>query len=89
MIIWPAYLDSRKSRSQGRRVPLEYAVESPSASEILRAAKKLQLEARMESDKSYPSSWWESSGRVIVEYEGSKGELLIKLARLLRSSKKN
>lgn len=89
MIIWPAYLDSRKSRSQGRRVPLEYAVESPSASEILRAAKKLHLEARMESEKSYPASWWESSGRVLVEYEGSKRELLIKLAMLVRSSKKN
>ncbi|WP_238337971.1 signal recognition particle subunit SRP19/SEC65 family protein [Methanothermobacter sp. THM-1] len=70
-------------------MPLEYAVESPTASEILRAAKKLQLEARMESDKSYPPSWWESSGRVLVEYEGSKRELLIKLARLVRSSKKS
>ncbi|HOQ18028.1 MULTISPECIES: signal recognition particle subunit SRP19/SEC65 family protein [Methanothermobacter] len=88
LIIWPAYLDSRKSRSEGRRVPLEYAVESPTASEILRAARKLQLEASMESDRAYPPSWWESSGRVVVEYNGKKSELLPKIARLVRSSRK-
>ncbi|MDI6702484.1 signal recognition particle subunit SRP19/SEC65 family protein [Methanothermobacter wolfeii] len=88
MIIWPAYIDSRKSRSEGRRIPLEDSVEAPSSGEILRALRKLQLDARMESDKSYPASWWESSGRVIVEYDGRKKDILLKVARLIKSQKK-
>ena len=68
-MIWPVYIDSKKSRNEGRKVSMKYAVSSPKLTEISRAARKLNMNPKIEDDKSYPGSWWENSGRVIVERE--------------------
>ncbi|MBQ6627777.1 MAG: signal recognition particle protein Srp19 [Methanobrevibacter sp.] len=74
--IWPQYLDKNLSLSQGRKVSMEYAVSEPSISDIERALKRLGLTYNTQKDKSYPGKWYENSGRVLVEWEDSKLELL-------------
>jgi len=64
--LWPAYFDSARSWSEGRRVPLNLAVINPSVDEISDAARRLGLEAIVEADKCYPSTWWRREGRVLI-----------------------
>ncbi|MCX2819475.1 MAG: signal recognition particle subunit SRP19 [Methanobacteriota archaeon] len=75
-VIWPAYIDSSKTRSEGRRLPRDVAVDSPSAAEVANAAKQVGYEPEYEPDKQYPRSWWEGTGRVTVETEDSKPDVL-------------
>ena len=76
VIIWPTYLDASKSRSEGRRLPRDVAVDSPSAAEVANAAKQVGYEPEYEPEKQYPRSWWESRGRVTVETDDDKGDVL-------------
>lgn len=84
-IIWPVNIDSKKSKKKGRKIPKKEAVSSPSLSDISRAARKLNLNPKTENDKSFPGSWYENSGRVIVERgEMSKRDLLLKISNLIK-----
>lgn len=40
IIIWPVYLDSTKTKSEGRKIPREGSVKAPKLREISQAAKK-------------------------------------------------
>jgi signal recognition particle subunit SRP19 len=75
-IIWPAYIDSSKTRSEGRRVPTDVAVDSPRAAEVANAAKQVGYEPEYEPDKRYPRSWWEKRGRVTVDTDDAKPDVL-------------
>jgi len=74
--IWPQYLDKNLSLSQGRKVSTEIAVKEPNLNEIERALKRMGLKYSMQKEFSYPGKWYEKSGRVLVEWEGTKLELL-------------
>jgi signal recognition particle subunit SRP19 len=74
--IWPQYLDKNLSLSQGRKVSKEIAVKEPNLTEIERALKRMGLKYSMQKEFSYPGKWYEKSGRVLVEWEGTKLELL-------------
>ena len=50
-IVWPVYMDSNKSRSEGRKIKKEYAISKPKITEISRAARKLNLKPKVEDDK--------------------------------------
>lgn len=71
IVVYPQYIDSRKSRNKGRRIPLSYAVPSPRVEEIVRAAEKLGLNPVIEESK-YPREWWTSEERVVVDKKNSK-----------------
>ena len=43
---------------------------------IERALKRLGLSYNVQKEFSYPGKWYEKSGRVLVEWEGTKLELL-------------
>ena len=74
--IWPQYLDKNLSLSQGRKVSKDIAVSEPSLSDIERALKRLGLQYTIEKEQSYPGKWYEKSGRVLVEWDKTKLELL-------------
>ncbi len=74
--IWPQYLDKSLSISEGRKIALEYAVKEPSLSEIEKALKRLNLPHSVQKEFSYPGKWYDKSGRVLVEWEGTKLELI-------------
>ena len=82
--IWPVYIDSKKTKKEGRRISKENAVSSPKLREITKAAEKLHLNPEVEKYKSYSRSWWESSGRVIVDKNTTKRETLIKISNMIK-----
>ena len=88
-IIWPVYIDSTRTKKEGRKISSEDAVSSPSLSEISRAARKLNLSPETDSKKSFPGLWFESSGRVTVERNDlSKKEVLLKISHTIQGSRK-
>jgi signal recognition particle subunit SRP19 len=89
-IIWPVYIDSKRTKKEGRKISKKNGVSSPRLSEISRAARKLDLKPENESDKSYPGLWWESTGRIVVERdEISKKDLLLKISNMIKGSRSN
>ena len=77
-VLWPAYFDASRSRKEGRRVPVDLAVEDPSVDEIAQAVKQVGYDAVIERDVAYPRQPWERTGRVRVEGadDDSKNDLV-------------
>lgn len=84
--IWPAYIDLDKTQKEGRKISKENAVSNPKIQEINKAAKKLNLEPEVKRDVSYPKSWWENSGKVLISLNDSltKREALIKISNIIK-----
>ncbi|MBS7641914.1 MAG: signal recognition particle subunit SRP19/SEC65 family protein [Candidatus Bathyarchaeia archaeon] len=80
VIVWLVYLDSKRSRRSGRRLPRDIAVDNPKLEELIEAAKKLNLNPEAYPNKAYPRSWWDETGYIIVDKKWPKQELLKKLA---------
>ena len=80
LVIWPAYIDQMKSRNMGRIISLKNAVKEPQLIEIREAARKLGLNPEVEAEKAYPKTWWETSGRVLIDDTGPKSEIAKQIA---------
>lgn len=76
-VIYPAYLDAELTRSEGRRVPVDQAVDEPTLDEIAKAVQQVGYDAVIERDKSY-SREYETRGRVLVQGadDASKNDLV-------------
>ena len=74
--IWPQYLNKELSINEGRKIAKEDSVKEPTINDIERALKRLGLTFELEKDKSYLGKWYEKSGRALVEWEGTKLELI-------------
>ncbi len=76
-VIWPAALDATCSRSDGRRVPEDLAVERPTVDEIASAVQQIGYDAVIERDVTYPREY-EPRGRVLIKNadDASKSDLL-------------
>ncbi len=83
-IIWPANIDGNKSKSKGRIISKKDSIRSPQLDEIKRSAEMLNLNLEIEQDKAYPRSWWEFSGRVIIDYKGSRSSIARKIANNIK-----
>jgi signal recognition particle subunit SRP19 len=77
-VIWPAYLDADRTRSEGRRVPESLAVSNPDVDEIAAAVQQVGYDATIEPDLAYPRSPRDPTGRVAVKDadDASKSDLL-------------
>ncbi len=84
IIIYPAYFNPHYSRRQGRRVPKSLAFEAK-VDTISRALKALNYDFEVEEDKRYPRFWWQERGRIIVNTDEKKSELIMKIARKVRN----
>jgi signal recognition particle subunit SRP19 len=90
IVVWPANLDSTKSRVEGRKIPKGLAIQAPRLEEISETAKRLSLEVELVQGKSRPNLWWERSGYTILAKNRSKNETLRALAveiKKLRAAK--
>ena len=74
--IWPQYINKNLTINEGRKISKEFAVKDPSLNDIERALKRLGLKYSVQKEVSYPGKWYEKSGRILVEWEGTKLELL-------------
>lgn len=63
--LYPLYFDANRSRSQGRRVGQELAVQNPLVMEIVDAVQLLGLDTVFEPGKLHPKDW-SNPGRVRV-----------------------
>ncbi|AKH97742.1 signal recognition particle subunit SRP19 [Halanaeroarchaeum sulfurireducens] len=86
-IIWPAYLDADRSRSDGRRVAESLAVESPTVDEIAKAVQQVGYDAIIERDQAYPRRPWAADGRVLVQGadDASKSDLVQAVAAYVQA----
>lgn len=86
-VIYPSYLDSKKTIKQGRRIGTERAVETPSVMDLSQALQSMQIRHVLQPYKGYSrdiACQWENPGRVLVDVSNqTKKELMIKLAEKL------
>ncbi len=86
-IVYPEYFDSNLKRSEGRKLPLNQSVKSPTVEEIYSIVADLAVSCN-KSQKSYPGNWSSSKGSLEVIYEKSKVSLLHHIGKGLKSLRK-
>ncbi len=86
LIIWPAYLDSKLTRAQGRRIPANLGAPDVTVDMLKQAADMRKLESEIESGKRYPRQGVDRGGYLVIENpEGHKKQrLLLMLAKGVR-----
>jgi len=86
VIVWPAYLDSKLTRTQGRRVSTNLAAPDVTIDILQKAAEMAGLEAEAATDKKYPRDWQGNSGYLLVANPDGhkKKRLLLMLAKSVR-----
>jgi len=84
-VIWPVAFDANCSRSDGRRVAMDLALDDPTVDEIAQAVQQVGYNAVIERDKTYPREY-EPRGRVIVKSadDATKSDLLGAVAAYLQ-----
>ena len=80
MIVWPANLDSSKSRGQGRRLPVSRAVKQPSTKEVWQAAMTLGYSPEIKEKASLSGFPWEKTGYVTIKKVGQRPTVYRSLA---------
>jgi signal recognition particle subunit SRP19 len=87
IVVWPANLDSTKTRKTGRKLTKGAGLQSPRLEEINDAAKRLSLEPELVPGKSRPSTWWEKGGYLIFPKNEKRTVLLRSLASEARKAR--
>jgi len=85
IILWPVYFDSIKTRTEGRKIPKGYAIQSPRVEELEKAVQRLGLQFQTVTDASHSKEPWHKTGLLVVSKEDSKTQIMRKIARLLQS----
>jgi signal recognition particle subunit SRP19 len=80
VVVWPANLDSSKSRKEGRKLAKGLAIQAPRLEELHEAARRLAMEAEPTPGKSRPGIWWERGGYLTFPKKDSRTSLLRSLA---------
>ena len=86
--IWPQNLNKDLTLSEGRKISKEIAVSSPTMAEIEKALKRLGFTYNVQKERAYPGKWYEKSGRVLVEYDKSKLELIKEISLKIKEIRK-
>jgi len=85
IIFWPQYFDAKRSRSEGRRLPKKLAIDKVAITDIAKAAANLGYQSEIESNYRYIRTWWEVSGRVLIDTQGKKkSKVLLEVAKEIR-----
>ncbi|KAG9487935.1 signal recognition particle 19 kDa protein [Eleutherodactylus coqui] len=74
--IYPAYINSKKTIAEGRRITVEKAVQNPTCVEIADVCRANKLNAIIEGDKMYTREWnrdVQYRGRVRVQLRNEDG----------------
>jgi len=87
IVLWPSYFDLDLSSSQGRDVPRKNAMRGIKAEEIYKAAVDLGFKADLNDQAAHPSRPWDKRGLVLIEKEGTKREILLKIAIRIKENR--
>lgn len=82
-VIWPVYLDADRTRSGGRRVPLDLAVSDPSVEEIAAAVEQIGYDADVDFDASHPQEFGSRGCVVVHDVDDTKNDLIQAIAAYL------
>ena len=85
--IWPQYLDKNLSLKEGRKISKEDWVKDPKLNEIEKALKRLGLKYNVQKERSYPGKWYEKSGRILVEWDKTKLELIREVSLKIKETR--
>ena len=88
IMVWPQYINKNLSLSEGRKVSKEIAVSDPTLNDIERALKRMGLSMSVQKEKSYPGKWYEKSGRILVESDLKKLDLLKSICEEIKKIRK-
>jgi signal recognition particle subunit SRP19 len=87
VVIWPVYIDSSRSRKEGRRISKKNAVSSPKLSELIGAAQELGLNPEPKSEAAHPRIWWEKTGFIFLKKKRKKSHYLLQLSHNIIQSR--
>jgi len=87
IVVWPAYIDSTRTRAVGRMIQKEIAVDSPTIEEIYEACRELAYNPVLEGGKKMPALWWEKPGRVLVAKKIRKLEMLKAISKAVQNKR--
>jgi len=87
IVLWPVYLDSTKTRSEGRRVSKKLAVPAPKMEEIHKVAVSLGFRPEIVSNAAHPSFPWQKTGLIVTPKKGSKTQIIRKIAEKVLESR--
>ncbi|MCK8518874.1 signal recognition particle subunit SRP19/SEC65 family protein [Methanoculleus sp. 7T] len=85
-ILYPCYFDATLERREGRRVPKNLGVKAPDLPAIEAVLRKMKVQYRVE-EHHHPARWSEREGRIVAEWEGSKEDLIRRVAKGLGDRK--
>ncbi len=85
IILWPAYFDSTKTRSEGRRISKKLAVGKPRIDEIKRALERMGFEPNVQADAVFPQAPWQKTGLLTIPKKAPKNQFLKRAAKELFS----
>lgn len=83
IVIWPAFMDSELSRSQGRRLPRKLCTRSPKVEEMLEVASKLGLKPEIEN-MAFPRRWQTEKKALVLNEKTRRSEAILRIAEELR-----
>ncbi|CAN6930171.1 unnamed protein product [Brassica oleracea var. botrytis] len=75
VVMYPVYINSKKTVAEGRMISLSKACENPNCIEISDCCKHLKLPSAVEIDKAYPRDFMQV-GRVGVQLKREDGTFL-------------
>jgi len=87
VVIFPVYIDSSKTRGEGRKVSKTKGIQSPRLSELAGACSALGYDFLVEESASHPREPTESTGVVRVLKKGRKAEMLERIAAQIKRSR--
>ncbi|XP_034288658.1 signal recognition particle 19 kDa protein [Pantherophis guttatus] len=76
--IYPAYINNKKTIAEGRRIPLDKAIENPTSTEIQDVCAAVGLNVLLEKNKMYSREWNRDAqyrGRVRIQLKQEDGNL--------------
>jgi len=83
IILWPVYFDNLKTRREGRKIPKSVSVPNPRLKELQEAAETLRLKVTLEAEAAHPANPWIKTGRLWIEKEKSKINIINRIAKEL------
>jgi signal recognition particle subunit SRP19 len=84
MLVWPASIDSSKSRLEGRKIPKSQGIQTPRIDELIEAARRLSIETEAIPQKSRPRTWWEKTGYILIPKGKPRAQVLRSLSAEIR-----
>lgn len=84
IILWPVYFDSTKTRTEGRKIPKGYAIQSPRIEELEKAVQKLGLQPQMIANAAHSKEPWRKTGLLMASKSDSKTQIMRRIAKMLQ-----